>query len=227
MKHFLICLFFLTTSTAYAAEPIDSVRYAYAQKAPKTLELATLVNYLKKGTKDDKKIVETFFYWITLNIQYDIKLRNKVGLTTEDISLDSVLLKKKTICSGYSELLWAMCGLADIECEVVKGIAQEYLSKRVYRTNHAWNAVKINNKWYLIDATWGSGGINAGNNTYGAELNMNCFLTEPTLLIIDHLPEDKKWQLLNRPISLNQFQSKAWNDRRLVKLNNQLSGRKY
>nr|WP_262903390.1 transglutaminase domain-containing protein [Hymenobacter psoromatis] len=219
-------LFILIASSVYATEPVDSVRYAYAKKAPKTLELEVLVNYLKKGTKDNKKIVETFFYWIALNIQYDVKLRDKVGLTMEDVSLDSVLLKKKTICSGYSALFQKMCILSNIECEIINGIGQNYLIKQTYKTNHAWNAVKIDDKWHLIDTTWGSGGIDSSTNSYKSALDMSYFFTAATSSIIDHFPEDKQWQLLDNTISLNQFHSKTWNAKRLVKLNYQLNGGK-
>ena len=44
-----------------------------------------------------------------------------------------------------------------------KGLGFNYEDKiSDENTDHEWNAVKINNKWCLIDSTWGAGSIIGG-----------------------------------------------------------------
>jgi len=227
MRYLLALLILLIPISVFSIDSIDSTRYLYAKKAPKTLDVDQLVNYLKKGAKEDKKVVETFFYWISLNIKYSQKLKNKIHISDYDVSVESTLKNKETICEGYAKLLNEMCYTADIECEIINGIAQNYLNKQVDSTNHAWNAVKINNKWLLIDATWGSGSFNIGSNDYNEELDIRYLFAEPNFLIIDHFPEEKKWQLLNPPITLKQFQSEIWKEKRFRKFNDLLDDEEY
>jgi len=227
MRQILILLFVSFTLTAYSIESIDSSRYIHAKNSPSNVTIEQLVKYLKKGAKGDKKVVETFFYWIAQNIQYDRVLKNKIDVSPADILIDSVLIKKKTICSGYSNLLYEMCNLGKIECIIINGIAQNYLDKQIDRTNHAWNAVKIDNKWLFVDATWGSGGYILGSGDYDKRMEIQYLFADPNFLIIDHFPEDKKWQLLYKPITIKQFHSEAWKEKRFRKFNNLLDDNEY
>jgi hypothetical protein len=54
------------------------------------------------------------------------------------------------ICSGYNNAYTLLLKLAGIE------------SFEVYNSNHSWNYVKIDNKWYNVDATWDDTGYSKG-----------------------------------------------------------------
>jgi hypothetical protein len=73
-------------------------------------------------------------------------------------------------------------------------------------TNHAWNAIWLENRWWLIDATWGAGYLS--EKGFVKEFNEFFFLAPPDKLIWTHLPEDAKWQLLDMPITLSQFEQR-------------------
>lgn len=50
--------------------------------------------------------------------------------------------------------------LLNIESEIVNGnvrISPQEIGKYKKNTNHAWNVIKIDNKWITIDATWAAG----------------------------------------------------------------------
>ncbi len=213
--------------TAYSNETVDSLRYFHAKNAPDNLTIEELVRYLKKGAKGDSKTVETLFYWIAINIEYSIELKNKSGSHDVDVSADTVFKTKKTVCAGYSNLLFEMCEYAKIECVIINGIAQLYIEELLDTTNHAWNAVKIGKDWKLIDATWGSGGLVFGSTDYDKKIDMRYLYADPEFLKIDHFPEDKNWQLLTQPITLRQFQSKTWDEKRFRKFNNLLDEEAY
>ena len=50
-------------------------------------------------------------------------------------------MQNKTVCAGYSKAFELLCNAVGINTIVVTSC------------NHAWNAVKIDNRWYLIDVT--------------------------------------------------------------------------
>ena len=53
-----------------------------------------------------------------------------------------VLLHGEGVCQSYAIAFYMMTTAAGVECEYVTGMS------------HAWNRVKINDKWYYIDCTW-------------------------------------------------------------------------
>lgn len=59
------------------------------------------------------------------------------------------LYKGKTVCNGYALILYKLLNEMDIPCKFVTGYVNGN-SKKL----HAWNLVKIKNKWYHIDCTW-------------------------------------------------------------------------
>ena len=71
--------------------------------------------------------------------------------------------------------------------------------------NHSWNAVKLNNRWYLCDPTWASGIQNAETLNFRFDYNDGYFLVPPELFAINHHPLDTKWLLLKEERSIDDF----------------------
>ena len=72
---------------------------------------------------------------------------------------------------------------------------------------HAWNAVRIDGRWRLLDSTWGAvdlASLGKGANSEKPYLD-HFFLTPPEELIFNHYPDDDKWQLIDKPISIVDF----------------------
>jgi transglutaminase/protease-like cytokinesis protein 3 len=94
-----------------------------------------------------------------------------------------------------------MCGAIGFEAEVVSG----YIRKReqagisIKEPNHDWNVVKVSGKWELIDVTW------ASTSKERFYIDYFYFLTPAQEFITNHFPEDKKWQLLEKPILKEEF----------------------
>ena len=57
----------------------------------------------------------------------------------------------KAVCDGYAKTFYFLCKLSGIDCLIVTGDATN--SNGITET-HAWNKVKINDKWYALDVTW-------------------------------------------------------------------------
>lgn len=109
--------------------------------------------------------------------------------------------EKQTVCTGYAYLLRELSRLAGIECIIVDGYARTASANvdRLGIPNHSWNAVKLNNKWYLCDPTWSSGTIYSHGDVsiFVHEYNDGYFLTQPDFFFKNHFPIDHNWTLLD------------------------------
>ncbi len=222
MKYvFLISTAVLLGISAFSQDFLDRKDYKrlyrHVQRTPDSLENDPdlLVNYLKQETNDRRELIEIIYYWISDNISYDIE-----GFMTNSNCVQdgyTVLETKKSVCQGYAELFQLLCVQEDIECEIISGYAKGYgfNGKRENEPNHSWNAVKLNGNWKLIDVTWGSGNVESinGTLTYRKNLNLGYIFSKPEGFVIEHFPEDNEWQLLDKPITLDEFYSDSLNSK--------------
>ncbi len=203
----------------YSQSSNNSNLIAYVKATPEkyTKDTYSLATYLQAGAQNKKETVELFFYWIAYHIAYDVEMYQSRNFS--DVTVVSALEKRKTICQGYAELFAALCEDVDINCEVIRGYGKgfSYTGKKERGTNHVWNAVKIDNQWYLLDVTWGSGHAVMEENQmkFVQKLNLRYLFTKPEKFVLNHLPQDAKWQLLSKPVSEEQFHSTAFEVERL------------
>lgn len=179
----------------------------HALNAPESVEnsIDSLAAYLTEPAKNDLQKVRAIYRWITDNISYNIE-----GYMAEDygdVSPDSVLASGTSVCEGYSNLFEALAEAAGLEAVTIGGWGKGYtytVGDPLADTNHAWNAVKIGEGWYLLDCTWGAGAVTKDGD-YIKRFEDFFFLTPPQDFVYGHLPEDPKWQLLSDPLSKHEF----------------------
>ena len=178
--------------------------------------LPELADKLTSNLNTDAERFRSIYKWVCNNIanDYSLYLKNKHkrnrfkndSLKLKDWNtkfsktLFSKLLKnKKTICTGYAYLVKTLSNLADLECEIVQGYGRVSTTdiKNLDLPNHSWNAIKLNNKWYLCDPTWASGIPNTETNRFTFMYNDGFFLANPKLFAVNHFPIDQKWWLLD------------------------------
>ncbi|NTV84814.1 MAG: hypothetical protein HGA23_11035 [Bacteroidales bacterium] len=220
----LIFPFALMQFTAlFGQKPLHENLFNHAKSAPDSVEnnFQDLATYLKSAAQNDKEIAETIFYWMALNIEYIDDPAYQSDITTEEIALVT-LQTKKSGCEGTARLFYELCTASQLECEVIFGYAlgYSYDNNKAARPNHGWNAVKINDKWELVDATWGSGGSTSedGKEVYITELDLRYLFADPKNFVIDHFPQQARWQLMEKPISKRKFFSDEYDMRRMGKL---------
>jgi transglutaminase/protease-like cytokinesis protein 3 len=185
----------------YNFTPIDRLGASLNYQGSSVQELA---NQLKSRSKTDADKARIIYSWITHHIDYNFSgfLTGHYG----DVSPEGVLSSRKGVCSGYANLFQALAQKMGLEAYVIEGYAKGYgyAVGNSMDINHAWNAVKIDNAWFLIDSTWGAGYIN--NNQFVKKPNPFYFATNPTQFIYNHLPSDDDWQLLHKKYSKEQFE---------------------
>lgn len=109
--------------------------YGYLKMALNAMDLK------KSDTTYDK--VKRIHDYIIKNYSYSTYGYKLNGKTADDTrSVGRMLTMKRGCCVGYSKLMKAFCDYYGISCTLVSG------------TDHMWNTIQINGKWYALDVTW-------------------------------------------------------------------------
>lgn len=228
MKHLFTLFLILSLNITFAQiSDFKSIDFSVADNIAKLHEgyeldnLPLLAHNLTYKLTTDVEKFRAIYTWVCTNIKGDSNQHNKVNRNRKKRLSDSLnfakwnteykkiafkkLLKyKKTMCTGYAYLIKELCFLANIESVIVDGYGRTVDAniEILEMANHSWNAVKLNNKWYLCDATWSSGYMD-GNSTFIKDYNDGYFLTDPKLFAKNHLPLDKKWLLNSNTTDLS------------------------
>jgi hypothetical protein len=163
------------------------------------------------------------FKWLAENIRYDYKYYNKYHykgkepktykckdendceakkITREIKYIDKALRKKKAVCQGYSMLFKKMCDIAGLKSEMIIGYVrtEHYQVGTAGILDHAWNAVRIDSAYYLLDVTWAAGGCGKNDDGkllyYSKNFNNYYWLTPADDFVRNHYPQNPKWVLL-------------------------------
>lgn len=230
-KWFFLAFFFLfQTNIEAQLSDFKSVNFENADKIALNLKGADLSNLpglaynLTNGLTSDVEKFRAIYTWVCTNIENDYYGYRKNHSKRIKFQKDTIeqykwnaafskqvfiklLKEKKTICTGYAYLIKNLANLANIKCELVDGYGrnENTATSELKFPNHTWNAVKLNDKWYLCDATWSSGAFNLGNYAFEFDYNDGYFLATPELFAKDHLPNDSSWSLLNNSIPISDF----------------------
>ncbi|MCK5683880.1 hypothetical protein KAJ27_07160 [bacterium] len=178
----------------------------YAEKTLKDLSL-----YLIRNASSEREKARVIFKWITENVSYDYdKLSSNEWRRKGNLTAVEVLEERKAVCGGYANLYKSLADLAGLNCVRLTGKARGFIfSKDTDTLGHAWNSVKIDGKWRLLDSTWGAGHKDVTTGYFKKKFQPYYFLTPASRMIYTHLPKDDNWQLLNEKVSKEEFYNKA------------------
>ena len=221
MKKILFFFFLIHVSTqSQDFTTVDAVVENY----PRFSKVEDLASKIAKDFTSNKDKVRAAFVWLAKNIRYNLDEYH--GLTRQTISFsysteedkkqklqeikDNIVAKtfltKQGVCEEYAQSFTKICDLLGIESEVIKGYVRNDASEIgeiPNSTNHAWNGVKLHNKWIILDVTWAAG--YAYNGRWVRAFN-NYFYTIPKEKIFNtHFPDKKIWALHFGSMSLNEF----------------------
>lgn len=201
---------------------------AYTRTVIKTEDFRQMAKKLTVPFMTNQEKVRAIFVWITDNIKYDFEKyrtdRSNGGYTRiygrsqKEIEIKRQKIKQekvnkvytsgKGVCEDYSYLFEAMCQAVGIEAKTITGYARfnpADIGRHTNTVNHAWNSVKIDGFWYLLDATWAAGTTDFRTGIFTKKFQEGFFLSDPAVFILNHFPEEPKWQLLPQPISFEGF----------------------
>lgn len=104
-------------------------------------------DYIKsKLTGNTYKDVKKIHDYLVDNIEYD-----QNGESIGTYSIYGALVEKKCVCEGYTRAFKYLTDSVGIKSLIMQGTGTNTQGKT---EKHAWNAVSIGGKWYLLDITW-------------------------------------------------------------------------
>ena len=162
--------------------------------------IQSVASYIRERVPTPFARLKAVHDWVADRVAYDAEsyLAGRYG--PQDAA--SVFSSHLSVCAGYANLMEAMGRAAGLEVVYLSGDARTQ-GNDLSGQGHAWNAARIDGKWYLLDATWDSGFL-AGSH-FKKRYSTEYFLTPPRIFNLDHLPDDAKWQLLEKPLSRGEF----------------------
>ncbi|MFK7814461.1 MAG: hypothetical protein AB8B59_18340 [Maribacter sp.] len=232
MKFIPIIVFLIGTFSFGQRSDFDSIEFdkadsiALQHKGSSLKNLPVLVHNLTSDLSTEVEKFRSIYTWVCTNIQNDYssylktrKKRKKLSDNQEALLewnnsftpkvFENLLKYKKTACTGYAYLVREMAVLADINCEIVDGFGRTATLALDENSipNHSWNAVELNGKWYLCDATWSAGHIvvTDGQAKFKQEYYDGYFLADPLLFIKNHFPLKVDWTLISKTSTFKGF----------------------
>lgn len=125
--------------------------------------------------------------YLALNSYYDATLAYH--------GRDHMLVDGYGVCQSYSEAYRLLCGMAGVDCEIVVSNSM----------NHEWNAIKLNGKWYEVDATWDTLAIApAGQGSPANECSHEYFALMDSLMRFDHKGHSKAYTASGAAIDMTE-----------------------
>lgn len=188
---------------------IDKILIDAPLRTKTTLE--KLTKYLQKSAKNLTLIERALlvYKWVTDIIEYDFEGMNTYNYDTSE---ETTFNRGKSIYSGYARLYKMMCEKLELKVERIEGFSKGFAfnlnDNNEDCLKHEWNAIEIENEWYLIDPTWGAG-YTTDEKTFIKKFNPYFFFTPPQEFVRGHLPFISKWQLLpkNKKVNHQTFMS--------------------
>ena len=140
--------------------------------------------YITEGMSDYDKVKAAHDY-IVNTVDYGPSNDRRPG---KPLHYDALLLKKG-VCMDYAYAFHALLGRMGIYCEYVTGSG-----KYAGTEDHAWNIVKIDDKYYHVDCTW--------DDPIGGSLRYKYFLiSDSTIRSLRNYP----WDTAKHPVCQSNY----------------------
>ncbi|KAF2181931.1 hypothetical protein K469DRAFT_712988 [Zopfia rhizophila CBS 207.26] len=137
------------------------------------------------------------FTWLHHNVEYDI--HSFFGGTISPSTPERTITTGLAVCEGYAGLFTALAVKAGLESVVISGRGKGYGHTPLkpgdpilpFKTDHAWNAVRIDNgEWKLVDCCWGAGNVQGPHTPYEKNFKPYWFTMDNNEFGCSHFPSD-------------------------------------
>jgi hypothetical protein len=219
----IVCIFIFFNLSAQDYWKKDYTKIDSVARFQKATNLTQLSQKLTRNLDSTDEKYRALFAWVAYNISYDLAAYKNPKLRTMDAQV--VFKTKKAVCAGYASLFKKLCELNQLPCEIISGSASTISNiGKQYNDipNHDWNAIFINNQWYLCDVTWAAGYVDFSKNAFRFEFKPLYFCCPSHFFANDHFPKNGKW-LLGANTSKETFNQSAYYYYPCIELNIQIT----
>jgi transglutaminase-like putative cysteine protease len=178
--------------------------------------------YFAARIDDPRRRVKALHDYVVLRLTYDQRalelIQSKDFARVPSQEAEAVFAARTGVCEGYARLMVALGKAAGVEIAYITGYIRDAqrraepadseatMKSALEGYSHAWNAVKLDGRWWLLDATWDDPtGDRPAPESGTAEVDSTFLFTPPRLFALNHLPEEEAWQLLEEPLSTGDF----------------------
>lgn len=152
---------------------------------------AAVGRFLAAHEHDQWHLARAVHDYVADRIAYDVASYRAHRYPPQDA--ETTFRTRLSVCAGYAALFRAVGRAAGLTVEVVRGRARHAVTDGMGE-GHAWNAVKLDDRWYLVDTTWDAGGVD--DEGFHKHYGTSYFLTPPEVFLSKHYPDEDRWQLL-------------------------------
>jgi hypothetical protein len=138
--------------------------------------------------------------WVADRVAYDVPAYRNHTYPPQDAA--TVFRTHVAVCAGYSRLFVELAKKADLDAVYVTGDARTR-GDEVRGEGHAWNAVKLDGEYYLVDTTWDSGSVDG--DTFTKSLRADYLFPPAEVFGLTHFPDEKGWQLRDPALDRGEF----------------------
>ncbi|WP_297333696.1 transglutaminase domain-containing protein [Flavobacterium sp.] len=212
MKNQLALIVLLLSFLVNAQDKNDV--YAIVYDYPNSVQsIEILANKIKSDFTSNEDKARAVFSWIAFNVKFDVtgnsgkgfyytneKDRQEKNQKQIQEMVATALNNNIATASGYAFLFENLAKAVGLEVVTIPGTLKSdpsQIGQMPNGTNHLWNAVKINNKWSLLDVTLGAGYIGS-NGQFKPAFNDGYFFTNPERFYLNHYPNNTEWLFVNK-----------------------------
>lgn len=156
---------------------------------------------------DHYHLVKRIHDWITRSVAYDTQAAFGFSHDSQD---PAVFMRypegPRAVCRGFADLFVALAVEAGLQAQRISGVCRTYWSALDRYGTHAWNAVRINGRWYVID-TSGDARVRHypdGRSEIGPYRDEQLFIS-PEAQLLTYRANIESEQLIADPIDFEAF----------------------
>ncbi|UJR15078.1 hypothetical protein I4U23_002045 [Adineta vaga] len=180
-----------------------------------------LIEQLTYGLITDLEKARAIFRWITVKDLNAIDFQNNLAADTPMGLLRGIKYGTET----YHTLFMRLCSFAALHCVDVKGHSKSVgyepgMHIGEGKFTNTWNAVLIDGEWRFVQCNWGARHLVMSKDKKQVDItppkptrekikyqyDEHYFLPDPEDFILEFFPYKSEWQLLESPITLQQFE---------------------
>lgn len=221
MKREVLFLFFFIG--VFALQSQNDLEIKKMVRAYKNIENSQeLFQNIQTDFQTDVIRVKALYCWLTLHVQYRTPPTSFIAAPEEIVYFNKDDLKRKLqaknnklveetiqnrvgVCKHIALVIQKFCTYLQIENELIKGYvrnAPDQIGITPKFKNHVWNAVNLDNRWFLIDATYG---IDYDREEQRADCDYSYFDLSPAQMRLTHFPSNSKWILYLQQSTIERF----------------------
>jgi hypothetical protein len=156
--------------------------------------------YIRENEADPHQRVKAIHDFVADHVAYDAVALAEGRYPPQDA--ETVFRTGLGVCAGYANLAKEIADASGDHVIVIVGDSRER-GGGIAGGGHAWNAARIENEWYLFDATWDAGYVHG--REFEKKYQTGYLFTPPTVMGITHFPQNAAWQLREEPIGRGEF----------------------